>query len=245
MYSMPCQVASKSLTSISNSFHLVDIIVVNDVIKCGVQIVEEVHDLVGSAATGQLGKANNIAANTEEPSKMEVETVAVSRILSGPPEENSGTDVALRLQWFSLPQVISYLFGKHTCNDDVLASCKAYTQGSVTTGNFFLLTTRKIIFHVDKVLCPCLYICAFVLLVVCRTVQKPVSPLLLMHQVLSPLCDQHLQVFAVLFHLRERRVMFANSSTAVPVRLNELLSPDVVTRLIIMSTGLTLIGLIR
>lgn len=97
----------------------------------------------------------------------------------------------------------------------------------------------------DKVLYPCLYICVSVLLVVCRTVQKPVSPLLLVHQVLSPLSDQHLQVFAVLFHLRKRCVIFANRSPAVKVSLNKLLCPDVVTRLIIMSTGLTLIGLIR
>lgn len=56
---------SGSLTGISNGFHLVDIMVVNNVVKRCVKFVEEVHNLVRSAAAGQLGEAHNITAETE------------------------------------------------------------------------------------------------------------------------------------------------------------------------------------
>lgn len=35
------------------------------------------------------------------------------------PEEDGGADVTLSLQWFPLPQVVSYLFWKHTCSTDI------------------------------------------------------------------------------------------------------------------------------
>lgn len=43
------KILSARLTSISNSFHFVHVIAVNDVIKSGVELVEEVHYLVGGA----------------------------------------------------------------------------------------------------------------------------------------------------------------------------------------------------
>lgn len=55
---------SGSLTGVSDGFHLVDIMVVNDVIKRCVEFVEEVHNLVRSAAAGQLGEAHDITAET-------------------------------------------------------------------------------------------------------------------------------------------------------------------------------------
>lgn len=48
------------LTSVTYCLHFVDVIVVNNVIEGGVELVKEVHDLVGSAGTRQLGKADNI-----------------------------------------------------------------------------------------------------------------------------------------------------------------------------------------
>lgn len=81
---------------------------------------------------------------------MEAQAEAISHMLSGPPEENGGTDEALSLQRFSLPQVISYLLGKHACNNDVLASCQAYIKTTVilllpqefiTAGKLLLLVT--------------------------------------------------------------------------------------------------------
>lgn len=44
------------LTCISNSFHFVHVIVVNDVIKSGVKFIEKIHYLVGSAGARQLSK---------------------------------------------------------------------------------------------------------------------------------------------------------------------------------------------
>lgn len=49
-----------ALTSISYSFHFVHIIVVDDVIKCGVKLVEEIHNLVRSAGARELGEAHDI-----------------------------------------------------------------------------------------------------------------------------------------------------------------------------------------
>lgn len=54
------------LTSITYRLHFVHIIIVNYVIKCGVELVEEVHDLVGSAGTRQLSKAHNITDRGED-----------------------------------------------------------------------------------------------------------------------------------------------------------------------------------
>lgn len=51
------------LTGISDGFDLVDVIVVNDVVKCRVELVEEVNHLVWSAAAGQLGEAHDVAAH--------------------------------------------------------------------------------------------------------------------------------------------------------------------------------------
>lgn len=39
--------------------------VVNDVIKCGVEFIEEVHHLVRSAAAGEHGETYNITAKTK------------------------------------------------------------------------------------------------------------------------------------------------------------------------------------
>lgn len=58
------------LTSISNGFHLVHIIVVDDVVKCSVEFVEEVHHLMGGAGAWQLSEAHNITKDeqmTSEP----------------------------------------------------------------------------------------------------------------------------------------------------------------------------------
>lgn len=49
-----------SLTGITNGFHLVDVIIINDVVECCVELVKEVNNLVRSAAAGQLGEADNI-----------------------------------------------------------------------------------------------------------------------------------------------------------------------------------------
>lgn len=48
------------LTSIAYCLHFVDVVVVNDVIKCGVELVEEVDNLVRSAGPGELGEANDV-----------------------------------------------------------------------------------------------------------------------------------------------------------------------------------------
>lgn len=53
-------------TSIADCLNFVDVIIVNDVIECGVELVEEVHDLVGGAGTRQLCKANDITAAEEK-----------------------------------------------------------------------------------------------------------------------------------------------------------------------------------
>lgn len=53
------------LTCIAYCLHFVDIIVVNNVIKCGVELVEEVDHLVGSAGTRQQSKANDITVAEE------------------------------------------------------------------------------------------------------------------------------------------------------------------------------------
>lgn len=48
------------LTSVTNGLNFVDIIVVNNVIKCGVELVEEVDHLVRGASTRQLREAYNV-----------------------------------------------------------------------------------------------------------------------------------------------------------------------------------------
>lgn len=53
------------LTSISNGFHLVHIIVVDDVVKCSVEFVEEVHHLMGGAGAWQLSEAHNITKDEQ------------------------------------------------------------------------------------------------------------------------------------------------------------------------------------
>lgn len=53
------------LTSIAYCLHFVDVVIVDNVIKGGVELVEEVHDLVGSAGTRQLSEADNIAVTGE------------------------------------------------------------------------------------------------------------------------------------------------------------------------------------
>lgn len=52
------------LTGIADGLHLVDVVVVDDVIKGGVELVEEVHHLVGSAAAGQVCEAHDVAVST-------------------------------------------------------------------------------------------------------------------------------------------------------------------------------------
>ena len=53
------------LTSIAYRLHFVHVIIVDNVIEGGVELVEEVHDLVGSAGTRQLSEADNIAVTGE------------------------------------------------------------------------------------------------------------------------------------------------------------------------------------
>lgn len=48
------------LTSVTDGLYFVDIIVVNNVIECGVELVEEVHHLVRGAGTRQLREAYNV-----------------------------------------------------------------------------------------------------------------------------------------------------------------------------------------
>ena len=47
-------------TGISNGFDFVNVKVVDDGIKAGVQIVEQVYHLEGSATTSNLGESNNV-----------------------------------------------------------------------------------------------------------------------------------------------------------------------------------------
>lgn len=54
------------LTSITYCLHFVDVIVVNDVIECGVELVEEVYNLVRSTGTRQLSEANNVTVPEEQ-----------------------------------------------------------------------------------------------------------------------------------------------------------------------------------
>lgn len=54
------------LTSISYCLHFVDVIVVNDVIKCGVELVEEVYNLVRSTGTRELSEANDVTVPEEQ-----------------------------------------------------------------------------------------------------------------------------------------------------------------------------------
>lgn len=49
------------LTSVTDGLHFVDVIVVNDVIECGVELVEEVHHLVRGAGTRELREAHDVA----------------------------------------------------------------------------------------------------------------------------------------------------------------------------------------
>lgn len=55
-----------SLTGVSDGLHLVDVMVVDDVIEGGVELVEEIHHLVGSAAAGQLRETHNVTAQTHK-----------------------------------------------------------------------------------------------------------------------------------------------------------------------------------
>lgn len=50
-----------TLTGVADGLHLVHVIVVNDVVKGCVELVEEVHHLVRRAAAGQLSEANDVA----------------------------------------------------------------------------------------------------------------------------------------------------------------------------------------
>lgn len=56
-----------SLTSIAYRLHFVDVVVVNDVIKRGVELVEEVHNLVRSAGARELSEAHDVAGPEEQP----------------------------------------------------------------------------------------------------------------------------------------------------------------------------------
>lgn len=54
------------LTRISNGFHFVNIIVVDDVIESGVEFVEEIHDLVGRAGAGELSEAHYVTGHNKQ-----------------------------------------------------------------------------------------------------------------------------------------------------------------------------------
>lgn len=55
------QFSIQVLTSIAYCLHFVDVIVINDVVKCGVELVEEIYNLVRSTGTRQLSEANDVA----------------------------------------------------------------------------------------------------------------------------------------------------------------------------------------
>ena len=59
---LPCPTFFQSgkPTGISDGLDFVDIKVVDDGIKAGVEVIEEVHHLEGSAVPGNLGEANNV-----------------------------------------------------------------------------------------------------------------------------------------------------------------------------------------
>lgn len=53
-------------TGIAYSLHFVHVIIVNDVIKGGIKLVQELHNLMWSAGTRQLSKANNVTVTQEK-----------------------------------------------------------------------------------------------------------------------------------------------------------------------------------
>lgn len=55
------------LTSVAYRLHFVDVVVVNDVVKRGVELVEEVHNLVRSAGARELSEAHDVAGPEEQP----------------------------------------------------------------------------------------------------------------------------------------------------------------------------------
>ena len=47
-------------TGVTDGLHFVHVVVVDDVVEGGVELVEEVHHLVGRAGAGQLGEAYDV-----------------------------------------------------------------------------------------------------------------------------------------------------------------------------------------
>lgn len=54
------------LTGIPDSLHFVDVVIVDDVIEGGVELIEEVDHLMGSAGTRELSEAYNVTATREK-----------------------------------------------------------------------------------------------------------------------------------------------------------------------------------
>lgn len=98
-----------SLTSVANGLHFINVVIVNYVVKGGVELVEEVHDLMGRAGPRQLGEAHNVTVM-----KSHCQTAAISHLeftsdvnSSNQPEVDGSVGEALSLCGSTLAKVIS------------------------------------------------------------------------------------------------------------------------------------------
>lgn len=109
------QFSIQVLTGIANCLHFVDIIVINDVIKCGVELVEEIYNLVRSTGTRQLSEANNVTVIEElhevspEFVHQKIQSKGLSKGLALP-EVDGGVREALSLCCSALTKVIRHWF---------------------------------------------------------------------------------------------------------------------------------------
>lgn len=117
MYTPSCGAAQLILTGVTNRLHFVDVIIVNDVIECGVELVEEVHHLVRGAGTRQLSEAHDITAISRRGlvamgsnmSSVKANS-PLSEVLLYIPEVDGGVCVALGLGCPTLAKIISHRF---------------------------------------------------------------------------------------------------------------------------------------
>ena len=56
----PIAIVIFELTCISNGLNFIDIKLIEDVIKCGVQLIQHGDNLHGSACTGQASESNDV-----------------------------------------------------------------------------------------------------------------------------------------------------------------------------------------
>lgn len=107
------------LTSITNGLNFVHVIVVNNVIKRGVELVEEVHHLVRGAGARQLREAHDVTVT----SNMQLITAGSreckTELFEGEwllytPEVHSCVSKGLGLRDSTLTKVISHRFWQHT-----------------------------------------------------------------------------------------------------------------------------------